>query len=90
MFVVDGLLIALLTTSAVIGIIIVLVKIDIVALKNAAQVKTLYSSLIVILLIFFIALTAKILMSDKGQMWLDSFSENGDCDKIDRPYWCDL
>ena len=63
---------------------------DIVVLNNAAQVKTLYSSLIVILLIFFIGLTAKILMSDEGQIWLDSFSENGDCDQVDRPYWCDL
>ena len=90
MSIIDGILIALLFISAVIGVIVILINVDIIALKNSQQVKMFYSALIIILLVFLLGLMVKIFTSQDGQKWLDSFSDNGDCDKIDRPYWCDL
>ena len=90
MSVVDGVLIALIFISAVLGVMVALVKTDIIALKNSTQIKVFTNLLIASLLLLLVGVTVKLLMSDEGQRWLDSFSENGDCDQVDRPYWCDL
>ena len=90
MSIIDGSLIALLSISALLGVMVALIKFDVITLKNNQQLTVFYSALVICLLLFFIVLTSKFLMSEDGKKWLDSFSENGDCDKIDRPYWCDL
>lgn len=86
----NGILITLLFISAVTAVLIILVKTEIISLKNTAQVKVFYSALTISLLAFCILLSVKLLTSDEGKKWLDSFSENGDCERIDRPYWCEL
>jgi len=86
----DGLLIALLFASLVIGLVIILIRADIISLKTSSRIKVLYSALIITLLLLFLGFSTKLLSTDNGQMWLDSFSNNGDCDKPNRPYWCEL
>jgi len=86
----NSLLLILIIASGIIGLLIVLVHTDFIALKKASNIKTLYSSLVVCLLLFVIVFSVKLLSSDGGKKWLDSFSDSDDCDKIDRPYWCDL
>lgn len=90
MSIIDGALIALVLLSLSTGMMIVLIKADIIALKKPAQIKFIYTVLTILLLLFFIGLSLKILSSEQGQRWLESFSENGDCDRAERPYWCDL
>ena len=90
MSVIDGVLLALLFISALLAAVLILIKLNMLKLNKPEQVNVFNNLLIIIVLIFFIALGAKLLMSDEGKKWLDSFSENGDCDRIDRPYWCEL
>lgn len=90
MTLVNSLLLILIFASLMIGLAIVLVHTDIISLKNASRVKILYSALVICLLLLVITFSAKLLSTDEGKKWLDSFSNNGDCDKPDRPYWCEL
>ncbi len=90
MTVLDGLLIALLFVSLVIGLAISLIRANFISLKNSSHIKVLYSALIITLLLLFLGFSTKLFSAEKAQMWLDSFSNNGDCDKPNRPYWCEL
>lgn len=90
MTLVNGLLLLLVFASGVLGLVIALVLINFITLKNPSSIKTLYSALVICLLASIIGFSVKMLTSDEGKKWLDSFSENGDCDKPDRPYWCEL
>lgn len=90
MIIVNSLLLILVFISVIIGLIIALVHTDFIALKKASSVKILYSVLVICLLLLVITFSAKLLSSDEGKKWLDSFSDNGDCEKPNRPYWCEL
>ena len=90
MTIVNGLLLILAFASGIVALIILLVHTDFISLKDASSIKVLYSSLVVCLLLLVIAFSAKLLSSDEGKKWLDSFSDSGDCEKPDRPYWCEL
>ncbi len=90
MTLVNGLLLILVFISTIIGLIIALVHTDFISLKDASKVKILYSALVISLLLLVIAFSAKLLSSDEGKKWLDSFSNSGDCEKPNRPYWCEL
>ena len=90
MSILDVILLALLVVGALIGTILLLVKMNILALSSPKKISVFYNILIIIALLLAIMFTVKILNSDAGKKWLDSFSENGDCDRADRPYWCDL
>ena len=86
----NSLLLMLGIVSIVAGLMIVLARTNVISFKKASVLKTLYAVLTISLLLLVTGFTAKFLSSDEGKKWLDSFSSNGDCDKIDRPYWCDL
>ena len=90
MTLVNGLLLILAFASFALGLIIALVLTNFITLKKASSIKTLYSALVICLLTLIIGFSVKMLTSVEGKKWLDSFSENGDCDKPDRPYWCEL
>ncbi len=90
MTIVNGLLLILAFASGIVALIILLVHTDFISLKDASSIKVLYSSLVVCLLLLVIAFSAKLLSSDEGKKWLDSFSDSGDCEKPERPYWCEL
>ena len=90
MTLVNSLLLILAFTSVIIGLIIALVHTNFISLKEASSVKILYSVLVISLLLLVITFSAKLLSSDEGKKWLDSFSDNGDCEKPNRPYWCEL
>lgn len=90
MSILDVILLALLLIGALVGAILLLVKINILTLSSPKKIKFFYTTLTIIILLLVVTFTVKILTSDAGKKWLDSFSENGDCDRVDRPYWCDL
>jgi hypothetical protein len=90
MTLINSLLLILVFASAIFGLIIVLVQTKFISLKGASSIKILYSALLICLLLSVITFSVKLLSSDEGQKWLDSFSNSGDCDKPDRPYWCEL
>lgn len=58
--------------------------------NNLNRVRLLYSSATIVVLILITVISVTLLTSDAGKKWLDSFSENGDCERVDRPYWCEL
>jgi hypothetical protein len=76
--------------SVMIGLIIIFVQTELVSLKDALSLKLLYSALAICLLLSVITFSAKLFSTDAGKKWLDSFSDNGDCEKPNRPYWCEL
>ncbi|MDW3095285.1 MAG: hypothetical protein R8G33_06420 [Gammaproteobacteria bacterium] len=90
MTIVNGLLLILLFASCALGLIIALVLTDFITLKKPSSIKVLYSALVICLLTLIVGISVKMLSSEEGKKWLDSFSENGDCDKPNRPYWCEL
>lgn len=90
MTIVNVLLLILVIASSTLGLIIALVLANLITLKKASSIKTLYSALVICLLTLIVGYSAKMLSSDEGKRWLDSFSNNGDCDKPNRPYWCEL
>ena len=90
MTITDGLLLLIVFASVAIGLIIILVQTKFILLKDANSIKVLYSALITCLLLVVIVFSAKLLSTDEGKKWLDSFSDNGDCEKPNRPYWCEL
>lgn len=90
MLIIDIVLIVILFLCVLIGAVIMLVKANVIILKNAGQITVFNSALIILILIFLISISARLLTSEEGKRWLDSFSDNSDCDRIDRPYWCDL
>ncbi len=86
----EGALIALFFLNMCCAIMIVLIKADMITLQKPERIKFIYGILTTLLIAFFIGLSLKALSSEQGQKWLESFSQNGDCDRADRPYWCDL
>ncbi len=90
MTLVNSILFILVFASGIIGLMIILVRTGFISLKNAAGIKILYSSLVICLLLLVLAYSAKLLSTDEGKKWLDSFSDNGDCERPNRPYWCEL
>jgi len=58
--------------------------------NNLNRTTLLYSSATIVVLILITVISVKLLTSDAGKKWLDSYSDNGDCERVDRPYWCDL
>ena len=90
MSILDVILLASLVVGALIGTILLLVKMNILALSRPKKISVFYNILTIIALLLAIMFTVKILSSDAGKKWLYSFSENGDCDRVDKPYWCDL
>jgi len=91
MTLVNSILLILVIASAITGLMIILVKTKLISPRGISNIKVLYSSaLIICLLLTVIAFSTKLLSTNEGKKWLDSFSNSGDCEKVDRPYWCDL
>ena len=90
MTLVNSILVILVFASTIIGLIIILVLTKFVSLKDTSSIRILYSALVICLLLFVITFSVKLLTTDEGKKWLDSFSTSGDCDKPNRPYWCEL
>ncbi len=86
----DGVLLGLAVISSAIGLIILLVLADVLSLKKPSNIKTLYSALIVSVLLIIITFSSKYLFSDEHNNWLPSFDSSDSCNKPDRPFWCDL
>ena len=83
------LLIILTVISSTIGLIILLVLTDIIALKNNSGIKVLYSALVITLLLLVFVLATKFISESDGD-WLPSFKSSDSCNKKDPPFWCDL
>ena len=90
MTVFDGVILGLTVISSAIGLIILLVMADVLTLKKPSNIKTLYSALIVAVLLIILTFSGKYLFSDKHNDWLPSFKSSDSCDKPDAPFWCDL
>ena len=89
MTILDVLLLTLLVLSCTIGLIIALVLSNFIALKTPSGIKTLYSALIIILLLLVIALATKFIFTEDNN-WLPSFQTSDECDKQNPPFWCNL
>ena len=86
----DGVLLGLVVISSAIGLIILLVLADVLSLKKPSNIKTLYSALVVSVLLIILTFSSKYLFSDEHNKWLPSFDSSDSCNKPDRPFWCDL
>ena len=86
----NSLLMIFVFAGVIIGSIILLVQANFITLKTSSNIKILYSSLVICLLLVVITFSAMQLSTDEGRKWLDSFSNSSDCEKPNRPYWCEL
>tara|TARA_R110002096_G_scaffold181301_17_gene358891 strand:+ start:1876 stop:2142 length:267 start_codon:yes stop_codon:yes gene_type:complete len=87
---INSILLIAVFASTILGIIVLLVHMNFFTFKKASSIKALYSALIIGLLLVVITFSVKLISTDGGKKWLDSFSSSSDCEKSDRPYWCEL
>ncbi len=90
MALIDALIWGLVTLGAAGGLAVLLVITGMIELRNPANNKILYSTLIIILLLLVLTLFGKAVFIEGEGFSFNRSPDSDDCKKPDPPFWCYL